>query len=137
MEEINLRDIGQIPLVTTINEPVANRSLKVEAGSPIVIYAFISTGFGTAGFTPLPVEAWGREYYAATWLGKHVRNIYPVGENDFDASERKEAPAEILILASEDNTRVTISPTGGLAACQNCQDGDVAEWRGLSGAVVR
>ena len=120
VEEFDTKDVS-VPLVTSINEPVANRVLKVESSSPVVLYAYLSSTFGTAGYTPLPVEAWGTEYYAAMWPPDKVRNIYPAGEDNFDASERVAAPAEILILASQDNTKVTISPTGGLAACQNCQ----------------
>ena len=103
------------PLQNTTTNRVHQSPLKVEADYPIVLYAYYSTPFGTAGFTPLPVSDWGKEYFAATWPGGVVRNIYPAGETNYDATEKKAAPAEILVIASEENTTVTFGPTGEIA----------------------
>ena len=108
-----------VPLITTRNAPQTN-VLKVESESPVIIYAYMATRFGCAAFTPVPVEGWGMRYYAATWEGEYVRNIVPAGETNFDASVKVPAPAEILVIAAEDNTQVTINPTGSLASCSTC-----------------
>lgn len=110
-----------VPLVTSINAIERGKVLKVEGQFPLVIYGYMTSTFGSSGYTAIPVEAWGTEYYAATWPGDQIRNVYPAGETNYDASERKAAPAMITIIAAYDNTRVTISPTGGLAQCNNCQ----------------
>ncbi len=119
IEEFDTKRIA-VPIVTEINQPVTNKVLKITADEPIIVYAYMTSRFGAAGFTPLPVEEWGEEYFAATWPGVQVRNIYPAGRN-YDASERKAAPAMITIIAAYDNTQVTIGPTGGLAQCSSCQ----------------
>ena len=117
---VELRGLEEnTPLVTTLNRP-DDRVVRVEAATPVVLYAFMSTRFGTAGFTPLPVESWGEEYYAATWPGEFVADVHPAGETNYDAEELKEAPAEIMIVAAYDNTEVSISPTAGLYLCNNC-----------------
>ena len=118
--EFDTKDVA-VPLVTTINTAERNKVLKVEGQFPLVVYGYMSSTFGCHGYTAIPVEAWGTEYYAATWQGDQIRNVYPAGETNYDASERKEAPAMITIIAAYDNTKVTISPTGGLAQCNNCQ----------------
>ena len=109
-----------VPIVTSINSVERGKVLKIEGDFPLVVYGYMTSTFGSSGFTAIPVEAWGTEYYAATWPGEQIRNVYPAGETNYDASERKEAPAMITIIAAYDNTQVTISPTGGLAQCSNC-----------------
>ena len=108
-----------VPFVSRFNDPSTN-ALNVEADDPIIVYVYLSTHFGSAAFTPIPVERWGTEYVAATWPGEHVRNIVPAGEYNYDASRKVRAPGQIVILAAENNTRVTIEPTGSLANCVMC-----------------
>lgn len=117
--EFDTKEVG-VPMVTIWNQVERSKVIEVSAKTPVVIYAYISSRFGGHGFTAIPVEAWGTEYYAATWPGNFVRNVYPAGETNYDASEKKEAPAEIMIIAAYDNTQVSISPTGGLYQCNNC-----------------
>ena len=117
--EFDTREIA-VPLISVRNAPQSN-VLKIESESPVVVYAYMASPFGCAAFTPIPVESWGTEYYAATWEGEFVRDIQPAGENNFDASVKVPAPAEILVVAAYDNTQVRINPTGPLAACANCQ----------------
>ena len=109
-----------VPLVTTSNSVDRGKVLEIRADFPVVVYAYMTSTFGSSGFTPLPVGAWGREYYAAAWPGEVIRNIYLFNEVAYDASEKKEAPATILIIAAEDDTRVRIDTTGRLAQCNNC-----------------
>ena len=120
----------RVPIVTSSNVKDRGSALKVEAQSPIIVYAHMTSKFGSSGFTPLPVEAWGTEYHAVTWPGEVIRNVYPAGEANYNASEKKSAPATILIIAASDNTQIAIRPEGALAECNGCErvvldEGDV------------
>jgi hypothetical protein len=71
------------------------------------------TKFGCEAWTPIPVEFWGNDYYAAARQGEIGKDVSPGGEFQYNA-EKKQCPAEILVIASEDNTIVTILPNGRL-----------------------
>ena len=109
-EAFNLAETG-VPVVTEVNTPTS-KVISVTAEYPVVVYACMGTAFGVAAFTPLPVSSWGQEYYAATWPGEVVK--------DKEKSVRKEAPAQILIIAADDNTRVSIRSTAVLRECAGC-----------------
>lgn len=117
--EFDAADIG-VPQVTKVNAPQTN-VVKIQAEYPVVVYGYMGTVFGSGAYTALPVESWGTEYIAATWPGEVVRNVYPVQPQDgaFRA-EPKEAPAQILIIAAFDDTRVTIQSTSPLRQCAGC-----------------
>ena len=115
--DYDLENIGA-PIITVPNAPQTN-VIKLEAEYPVVVYAYMGTAFGMAAFTPLPVESWGKEYYAAMWPGETVRDIYPAGEFNY-RTQPKEAPAEILIIAAYDNTEVRINSTAPLRECRGC-----------------
>ena len=107
------------PQVTVRNIPQTN-VLKVESEFPVILYAYMTTPFGCAAFTPIPVEKWGTEYYAATWTGETVRDIRTASGVSYDKGTKRPAPAQILVIAAHDNTQVTINPAGALVECQNC-----------------
>ena len=109
-----------VPLISTRNRPQSN-VLKIESESPIVVYAYMATRFGCAAFTPIPVDSWGTEYYAATWEAEFARDIYPSGEGGPPPDTKPPAPAQILVVAAYDNTRVTIRPTDALVECSDCE----------------
>lgn len=111
-------DIG-VPLATHINEPF-RLVIRIGAQYPVIVYAYQMTAFGCAAYTPLPVEAWGTEYFAAAWPGQIVRNIYPNDAQQFRAIP-KEAPAEIVLISAYDDTEVTIASTADLAGCDDCR----------------
>ena len=95
--------------------------VRLVAERPIVVYAYMSTNFGTAGFTPLPVDAWGMTYFAASWPADGVHQISETMEFPIVDSVMIEAPAQILLIASEDNTQITLSPTDSLLlGCPAC-----------------
>ncbi|MCB0711442.1 MAG: T9SS type A sorting domain-containing protein [Ignavibacteriae bacterium] len=113
IREFNTKEV-EVPLVTTLGRSSLN-VLKVEAEVPIVVYAYMVTNFGCAAFTPIPVDAWGREYFAATWEGGTVTDFALVTLNDVVVPIIKvPAPAQILIIAAYDGTEVTLYPTGEL-----------------------
>lgn len=115
--DVDLEDIS-IPIVRLPNSPETN-VIKLEADYPVIVYAYMQTAFGMAAFTPLPVSSWGKQYYAATWPGEVIQNIYSMDEYNY-RTEPGEAPAEILIIAAYDNTRVTIKSTAPLRECRGC-----------------
>lgn len=115
---VDLADL-EIPMTTERNE-VSAKVLDIRSDDPILLYAYMTTRFGTAGYTPLPVEAWGRNYVVAARGSNLVRHIRQGGETDYDARTMREAPAQIVIVAAEENTQVSISPAKALADCDGC-----------------
>ena len=109
----------RFPFITVANAR-STSLLNVEADDPIIVYAYVTSHFGCAAFTPIPVERWGTEYVAATWPGSFVRNVIPDGETHYDATQKRPTPAEIVIIAAYDNTTVRIEPTDSLLNCVNC-----------------
>ena len=116
MTRINLRQI--VPairqLVTTSPCKVVRTAIELRADDPVLVHCVMITHFGGEAWTPLPVEAWGREYFAATLPGDVVTDFRTAGRSI--VRTMVPAPAEILITAAFDNTVVTISPTGPLIA---------------------
>jgi len=93
----------------------SNNTFLVTSARPIVVYCYMATRFGGEAWTPIPVEAWGREYYAAALPGKQLTNTYSSGiEGSPGTGDISPAPSEILVLAAYDGTHVTIAPNGTL-----------------------
>jgi hypothetical protein len=90
--------------VDSLNTPLPT-SFDVRSDRPIAVTAYFATIHGAEAFTPMPVEQWGREYFAASLNQWFVYNARAIEEKySYDA-----APAAALIIASEDNTEVTIA----------------------------
>jgi hypothetical protein len=98
------------PIVFEHCKPVDN-TFRLESDAPIVVYQYLVTKFGTEAWTPIPVEAWGTEYYAAAKEGEIGSDVSPGGEFDYNR-KNKMFPAEILVIAAYDDTRITIVPNG-------------------------
>jgi hypothetical protein len=98
------------PIIVEHCKPVDN-TLRLESDAPIVVYQYLVTKFGTEAWTPLPVDTWGRDYYAAAMPGEIGSDVSPGGEFDYNR-KNKMFPAEILVIAAYDDTRITIVPTG-------------------------
>jgi hypothetical protein len=99
------------PIVTEINKPSKN-TFRVVAQQPIVVYCYMVTKFGCEAWTPVAVEFWGKDYYAHALPGEKVNDISP--QNPNYQAKPKMAPGEILVIAAEDNTIVTITSTATL-----------------------
>ncbi len=113
--EVVLLNDSAAPLASVASESFAksNKTFQVDAQQPIVVYCFISTGYGTEAFTPIPVDRWGMEYYAAAMPGEVMYNESVGGATTY-GKVPKGAPAEILVIAAFDGTIVTITPNGRL-----------------------
>jgi hypothetical protein len=98
------------PIVIDHCQPV-NNTFTITSDAPIVLYQYLVTKFGTEAWTPLPVDAWGKEYFAAAKEGEIGSDVSPGGEFDYNR-KNKMFPAEILVIAAYDDTRITIVPNG-------------------------
>lgn len=109
---VDLRLIdGGAPIVDEHCRALAE-SYRIESPVPIIIYQYLVTRFGAEAWTPQPVESWGREYYAVTHPGEVVVDIAP-GTGEFGwKGKNRSAPAEILVVAAYNDTRITIVPNG-------------------------
>ncbi len=86
---------------------------RVFSVRPILVNCYMTTHFATEAWTPLPVEAWGKEYYAAASAAETVRDFVPAGENSFSSAIHG-APSQITVTAAFNNTEVTIVPNADL-----------------------
>ncbi len=115
--EFTTFDLNVRPVVTNRNI-VSDNVFLVESRDPILVYCYMTTKHGTEAWSPLPVEAWGRSYYAAAMPGEVVKNVMPGSEFNFETNNQ-EAPAEILVIAAHDDTEVKISARGDLIGSSN------------------
>ena len=91
----------------------SNNVFRVLSLRPIYVTCYMTTNFGTEGWVPLPVEAWGKEYYAATISSEIVKDEIPVGENNYGQSTVG-APSQIIITAAFNNTHVVVTPNADI-----------------------
>jgi hypothetical protein len=99
------------PIVTEINVASKN-TFRVEAQKPIVVYCYMVTKFGCEAWTPIPIESWGKQYYAQALPGEKVNDIIP--QDPKYQAKPVMAPGEILVIAAEDSTVVSISSNARL-----------------------
>jgi len=91
-------------------DTVLSDAIHVTSDTPISILCYFSTSNGSEAFIPLPVSSWGTEYVAMTLrnaLYQHAGNRGDMEENTYADF----APGEILVVAAEDSTDVTIAAT--------------------------
>ncbi len=100
------------PVVDVINS-VSRRTATIEADLPIVVYCYFAHIQGLEAWTPIPVDRWGTEYYAACLPGETVLEIGTAGETEVPHTV-KPAPANILVMAAFDNTKVSLIPPAGM-----------------------
>ncbi|MBC8146116.1 MAG: T9SS type A sorting domain-containing protein [bacterium] len=98
------------PVVWEPCKPVDN-TFRIEANDPIILHQVMVTKFGAEAWTPLPLEAWGVEYFAAAMPGEIGSDISPGGEFDYNR-KNKALPAEIIVIAAYDDTKLTIVANG-------------------------
>lgn len=114
-ESISLVDVGRSAadaLVTT-SEKVSDRTYRLEARDPVVVYCYMATRNGGEMWTPIPVERWGKDYIVASMPGEVIRDSIRTSEYA-QGGVRKPAPAVVTIVAGYDNTSVTIYPSNPL-----------------------
>lgn len=92
----------------------SGKAYRVRAQRPVLLYCYMTGKFGAEAWTPLPIESWGKEYYAAVLPSESVKDVYTDSEFAF-AAKAKGAPSQILITAAHDNTTVLIEPSDNVA----------------------
>jgi hypothetical protein len=80
---------------------------EVTSDRPVSTYCYFETPFGSEAFTPLPVESWGKEYYAMTLPNQLIFDVPDQEENVYSLR----APSQIAVIASENGTSVTVEAT--------------------------
>jgi hypothetical protein len=109
---------GARPIVTEHCTPAGN-TYRIDAADPVIVYQFMSTRSGAEAWTPQPVTTWGTEYYAAAHEGEVLSDIAPGTGKDGWRGRNRMGPAEIIVIAAYDDTRITIIPNGQiLNACR-------------------
>lgn len=83
-------------LMNEENEMVRDKGISVSSEAPVSVTVFVSYRVSGEAFKVMPVEALGRKYYTL--------NMYQDKTDEFK-------PAQILIVATADNTSVTYTPT--------------------------
>ncbi|KXK54073.1 MAG: T9SS type A sorting domain-containing protein [Chlorobi bacterium] len=109
--------ISNSPVITQMGTPVAN-TIEVIAQDPVIVYCYMVTPFGAEAWTPLPVEAWGNDYYTAARQSELLTDYAPSG-NDGPAGRRVQGGNQIVVIAQQDSTRLKIFPNGQLAGFVN------------------
>jgi hypothetical protein len=106
------------PMLVNTPGVKSNTVFRIDAEQPIVVYCYMSTKFGGEGWTPLPVEAWGKEYVVSCDRGQVVYDLVKTPVDDPDLRnyllKSKAAPSEVLITSAFDDTRISIAPTDRL-----------------------
>lgn len=108
---IDLSSEGSV-INTSIGERV-HGGFIVQTEQPVIAYCYMTTPFGSDGWTPIPVENWGKEYYAMTLLGEVISDVQR--SSFFIDQSPAKAPATVLVIAAYDGTSVSIDPTGALS----------------------
>lgn len=113
--QVNLSDsvTNTQGMFVTTSGAVSGNTFRIDADEPIVLYCYMMTRFGAEAWAPVPMERWGMEYYAAAIPGELAVDFYRKDVYTY-TREDKTAPAEILVIAAYDSTRVTIAPNGRL-----------------------
>jgi len=97
------------PLID-IPDSALSDAIEVTSDRPISLLCFFYTPHGSEAFVPLPVSHWGTEYFAMSLRNSlyfHAGNRGDLEENIYPDY----APGQILIIAAEDATDVTIEAT--------------------------
>lgn len=89
---------------------ICDNTIDVRSDEPINVYGFSSKTHTSDGYLALPTGSWGTEYVTANYyLDYYAYN----SRTDPDSCSLEPRGGEFAVIASEDNTRVTIVPKVG------------------------
>lgn len=94
-----INNIGQLEVIGK------NKGIHIQSNNPVVVYSHILNSARSGSTLVLPTKVLGREYVVASY--KSTGNIVPTTGNG--AEQQKNS--EFEIIATEDNTKVEITPT--------------------------
>lgn len=84
--------------------------LTITSDRPVSLLCQFVTRSGSEAFVPLPTDGWGTEYFAMSLRNQLFYHAGFRGSNEEDVYP-DDAPGEIIIIASEDATDVTVNAT--------------------------
>jgi hypothetical protein len=90
---------------------VSASTFRLESDDPVMVYCYMATKFGAEAWTPLPVNAWGTQYYAAGIPAEVGADVMAQGAAAF-GYVAKMFPAEITVIAADSNTTISMTPAG-------------------------
>ena len=110
---VGANSVALIPLPASAetlgSEKITSTGVMVQSRDPISVYIHQYFGFRSEATLVLPVESLGEDYYVMTYTGV--------------VNQGREFPAEFLIIATEDETEIEITPadptSGGRLAKQS------------------
>ncbi len=91
----------------TASEYVQRKSISITSDVPIVVYALSTLATSTDSYTAIPVKHLGTQYLTVNMPADQYRMRNPLIP-ELDTTKRR---AEFMIMAVEDRTDVTITPT--------------------------
>ena len=94
--------VGASVMATPNSEVVSNTGIKITSDRDIVVYGISRQYFSTDGYLAIPTKTIGKEYVITAPEG-----IYNIGGNQGGVLGIN-APAEFMVVASEDGTSVSI-----------------------------
>ncbi len=101
-------DIENSTYVKNQSEKVGRNSFHVMTDNEVTVYAHSQAVTTSDAFLVLPTDVLGKEYLVLTYKSDGAG--YNNYRNDFVETESS-TPSQFLIVASEDNTKVTINPS--------------------------
>ena len=112
-EVVSARDLFPAPMPLPIDPPGFRdpRVVSITSDQPIWLTVRVITPFGSETFRPVPVEAWGREYRLFSMRSWFVQSIGVDPATKEEGFEVLDVYPFCLIVASEDTTRITLSPS--------------------------
>jgi hypothetical protein len=97
------------PVVTAIGS-ASTSTYRLDADAPVLVTCYIQTRSGAEAWTPLPIEAWGQNYFAAMVPGDIIYDL-SLSNNKLIKKPRP-AESKVLVVAAYDSTMVSIAPSG-------------------------
>lgn len=90
------------------NVGISNKSLYVEADDDITLYGVNVRQWSSDAFLGLPDDVLTRKYILLSYPNGFIRDLSPIDQGEYDH------PSEFAVIATEDGTTVTITPTANL-----------------------
>jgi hypothetical protein len=122
------------PFLDTLNTPSKN-VFTITSDTPISLTCYFVTHSGCEAYTPLPVERWGTEYFAAS-LRTSIFQHVGFKKDAEEVPVADEAPSEIIVIASEPNTDVTIHAATPLVTIGTASTSDTTIRLGAGEALL-
>jgi|GEM_PF-2346487 len=106
LQPSQLRSISVSRDLECIGEGVFPNAIEITSTAPVSVYGYSSKTTTSDGYLALPVSAWGKEYVTANYT---VDTYDPDDSTVFICYDAPRG-GEFAIIASEDNTEVTVYP---------------------------